>query len=133
VASHIKELNMTRTVPTSLAPALLAVSALCLIAASPAAAQSVKLHDGYSHDSSKIVTYASIDPTSAAGARTLLQRIEIAAEAACGGEANMTSDYQKADYRECRRVAVSGAVAKMKSPAVTTLASRRQRERLAAK
>jgi UrcA family protein len=133
VASHIKEPNMIRTAPT-----LVVLSALCLIAASPAAAQSVTLHDGYSHDSSKIVTYttidhADIDVNTAAGARTLLQQIEVAADAVCGGQANMVSDYQRADYRECRRVAISGAVAKMKSPALTMLAAGRQRERLAAK
>ena len=129
---------MTRTVPTILAPTLLAVSALCLTAALPAAAQTAKVHDGYSHDSSKIVSYtgidhADIDVSSAGGVRVLLQRIELAADAVCGGEANMTSDYQKADYRECRRVAISGAVAKMKSPSLTMLASRHQRELLAAK
>ncbi|HEV7384035.1 MAG TPA: UrcA family protein [Phenylobacterium sp.] len=125
---------MIRPAPTSLVAA-----ALCLAAiVQPAAAQSYPLRPGYSFDSSKIVTYtrvpySDIDVTSPAGIQALLQRIENAADAVCGGAANKVSKPEKEDYRECREFAVSGAVAKMRSPALTMLASRRQAELRAAR
>jgi UrcA family protein len=125
---------MIRTAPT-----IIALSALGLIAiAQPASAQSLQLHEGYSHDPSKIVTYtridnSDIDPTSVAGARVLLQRIEMAADAVCGGKANAVSKSQKRDYADCRDDAVAGAVSKMGAPALKQLAARRRQEQLAAR
>jgi UrcA family protein len=122
-----------------IAPTFIALTALGLIAiAQPASAQSLQPHAGYSHDPSRVVTYtrinsADIDPNSAAGARVLLQRIEMAADAVCGGEANAVSKVRKRDYADCRSDAVAGAVSKMGAPALKQLASRRQRELLAAR
>ena len=116
---------MIRTVPTSLV-----VGALCVAAiVQPAAAQPYVLRPGFSFDATKVVTYtqvpySDIDVTSSAGVQALLQRIEGAADAVCGGAANKVSKPEKEDYRECREIAVSGAVAKMRSPPLTTLASR---------
>lgn len=115
----------------------LAIGALGLAAlAGPAASQA--LRQGYSPDSTKAVTetripYSDIDATSSAGARALLARIEDAAELVCGGAASAVTDYQKEDFRECRRAAVSGAVARMRNPVLTKLASRRQTELRAAR
>ncbi len=130
---------MTRTVPISIAAPFIALGALGLIAiAQPASAQSSQLHQGYSHDPSKVVTYtridsSDIDPGSAAGARILLQRIEMAADAVCGGEASAVSKSQKRDYADCRSDAVDGAVSKMGVPALKRLAARRRAEQLAAR
>jgi UrcA family protein len=112
-----------------------AVGALLLAAiAPPAVAQTVVLRPGFSTDptdSSKIVRRAvvrlsDIDPSSPAGARALLQRIEAAADAVCGGSANAVSRREKDSYADCRDVAVAVAVAKMRSPALATLASNRR-------
>ena len=125
---------MTRTAPISLV-----AGALCLAAiAHPAAAQTYVLRPGLSFDSTKVVTYtrvpyADIDVTSAAGVWALLQRIEDAADAVCGGGATKVSKPEKEDYAECRDIAVSGAVAKMRNPTLTTLASRRRAELRAAR
>ncbi|MBS0331609.1 MAG: UrcA family protein [Proteobacteria bacterium] len=125
---------MTRTkLSLSTAAALLlAATFTCAAQAEPA------LHEGYSHDPSKIVTYtridsADLDARTAAGARSLLQRIEVAADAVCGGEANAVNASQKRDYRNCRDDAIRGAVSRMGSPALTTLASRRRVEQVAAR
>ena len=118
-----------------------AVGALLLAAiAPPAAAQSFVLRPGFSTDpadTSKILRQAvvqlsDIDPMSPSGAETLLQRIEDAADAVCGGEANAVSRREKEGYAECRDVAVAVAVAKMRNPALTTLASNRRAELRAA-
>jgi UrcA family protein len=118
-----------------------AVGAVLLAAiAPPATAQAVVLRPGFSTDptdSSKIVRRAvvrlsDIDPTSTSGSQALLQRIEDAADAVCGGEANAVSRREKEGYAACRGVAVAVAVAKMRSPALTTLASNRRAELRAA-
>jgi UrcA family protein len=111
------------------------VGAFSLAAAWPADAQA--LRRGYSPDSTRAVTETAIplsdlDPASAAGARALLQRIEAAADRVCGGAPSAVTDYQKQDFAECRRAAISGAVARTASPALTRLASRRHADRRAA-
>ena len=122
-----------------IAPTSLVAGALCLAAiAQPAAAQTYVLRPGISFDSTKVVTYthvpySDIDITSAAGVRALLQRIEGAADAVCGGGASKVSKQEKEDYAECRDIAVSGAVAKVRNPALTTLASRHRTELRAAR
>ncbi|WP_372782755.1 UrcA family protein [Phenylobacterium sp.] len=115
---------------TRMNPIVLLAAGLCLAAsAQAAAAQSLVLRQGYSPDSSQVVTsanvpYADIDLASSAGARALLERIEAAADAVCGGEANMASAYEKAGYRACRGTAISGAVARVRSPALAALTAR---------
>jgi len=117
-----------------------AIGALLLAAvAPPATAQAVVLRPGHSTDfadptkivRTAVISLSDIDPMSPAGAETLLQRIETAADAACGGAANAASKREKEGYAECHGVAVAVAVAKMRSPALTRLASNR-RAKLAA-
>jgi UrcA family protein len=120
---------MIRTARTSLV-----AGALCLTAiVQPAAAQPYVLHRGISYDSAKVVTYtrvpdSDIDVTSDAGVWALLLRIEDAADAVCGGGATKVSKQQKEDYAECRDIAVSGAVARVRNPALTALAARHRME-----
>jgi UrcA family protein len=118
---------------TCLAP--LAIGALLLaVVAPPALAQTVVLRPGYSTDptdSTKIVrqavvSYSGLDPMSPSGAAALLERIEVAADAACGGAANAVSRREKEGYADCRGIAIAVAVAKMRSPALTELASSRR-------
>ena len=122
---------MTRKIP--------ALSALTLAAlALPAAAQSHAVRPGFSFDPTKVVSYtrvpyADLDLASEAGARILLQRIETAADAVCGGAANKTSKLEKEDYDECHAVAVAGAVSKARSPTLSRLAARDGTERRAAR
>lgn len=119
---------MTRSFPVFAAAAILTAA----VAAHPAAAQPFALRPGFSTDSTKAVTEAvvptaDLDARSYAGALALMTRIEAAADAVCAGAASDTRPDQKADYRECRRQAVTGAVARMRSPALTQLTARRGR------
>jgi UrcA family protein len=113
----------------------LAVGAFLLAAfAPPAVAQSFVPRPGFSTDPSDptkivrraVVRHSDIDLMSPGGPEALLQRIEDAADAVCGGEANAFSRREKEGYAECRGVAVAVAVAKMRSPALATLASNRR-------
>lgn len=120
---------MIRIASTSLLAGALWLAAIV----QPVAAQSYVLRPGLSFDPTKVVTYtrvpySDIDVTSAAGVRALLQRIEDAADAVCGGGATKVSKQEKEDYAECRDIAVSGAVAKVRNPALTMLASRHRAE-----
>ena len=92
---------------------ILALSALSLAAlALPAAAQSHAVRPGFSFDPTKVVSYTSVpyadlDLTSEAGARTMLERIQAAADAVCGGAANKTSKAEKEAYQDCHAIAVA--------------------------
>ncbi|MFL5296417.1 MAG: UrcA family protein [Phenylobacterium sp.] len=116
----------------------LTIAGFCLTAiVQPAAGQPYVLKRGFSFDPTQVVTYASVphadlDPTTAAGTRELLQRIEAAADAVCGGAANQTTRAARDAYEDCRHIAVSGAVAKVRSPALTQLAETRRMEQRAA-
>jgi UrcA family protein len=126
--------TMTRTVSTL---ALAAVTVGLLTAALPAAAQNPHVYDGYSHDPTRVVSYTRIDLTRAdtqtpAGARAMLQRIETAADAVCGGPAHLKALPQ--DYAACRDEAVESAVRTLGAPAVrAALAEAHQRTLLAGK
>ena len=117
----------------------LALGGLCLAAAAaPAAAQAYALSEGFSSDPSQVVTrarvpYADIDAGSAAGARALLQRIEAAADAVCGGTGPRSSAREAQAFEDCRGAAISGAVASARSPALAALTSRRQAQMRAAR
>jgi UrcA family protein len=112
---------------------------LCLAAtALSAAAQSYPLREGFSSDPSKIVLYVSIpyseaDLTSTAGAQMLLERIEGAADAVCGGEASRTTAYDNEHYLQCRGEAISGAVARARSLVLAALDFRRRMDERAAR
>jgi len=132
-------LNLKEPVVIRNIPVLLTLAVACLpTIAYPADARTSRLHEGISRDPSKVVTYTKIDLSdidvrSAVGAKTILQRIEMAADAVCGGAAGRTSRAAKADFEDCRDNAISGAVARMRSPSLTALADRRHRELLAAR
>jgi UrcA family protein len=107
-----------------------------VMASSPAAAQSV--HEGYSHDPGRIVSYArldrsDIDAGSEAGARVLLARIEAAAVAVCSGKAPPVTRLEIRDVESCRSDAVSGAVSRVGSPVLKRLANSNGRQLLAAR
>jgi UrcA family protein len=126
---------MIRNLPMSLA-----IGAVCLAAMAPAAgAQPYALRTGVDlSDATKVVRYttiphADLDLGSSTGARKLLERIEDAADAVCGGAANAVSKREKESYGECRAIAVAVAVRKMRSPALTRLASDRREELRAAR
>ncbi len=79
-------------------------------AAQPASASSVVVKQ-------VVVTYADLDLKNEAGTAALLDRIEHAADRACGGNPQFDANYQIArefltrEYEQCRASAVSGAVA----------------------
>ena len=108
---------------------ILPLSALCLATlALPAAAQSHAVKRGFSFDPTQVVSYTSVpfadlDLASESGARTLLERIEAAAAAVCGGAADKRSKAQEAEYSDCHAIAVAGAVSKMRSPTLSRLAA----------
>jgi UrcA family protein len=115
----------------------LAAGAFLLAAVVPAAAaQSFVLRPGYSTDPSDqtkivreaVIPLSDIDLTSPSGAAVLLDRIEAAPDAACGGSANAVSPRERDGYDDCHRIAVAVAVAKMRSPALTRLALDRRAE-----
>jgi UrcA family protein len=119
------------------APILALATALALAAAvRSAAAEPLRLYDGNSHDPGQIVTYTRIplpraDAQTAAGARALLDRIETAADAVCGGEVHGRPSPK--DFEACRSDAVEGAIRTLGIPAIRkALAEQRQDARLAA-
>ncbi len=64
-----------------------------------------------------VVSYADLNLNNEAGTDALLDRIEHAADRACGGNPQFDANYQIArefltrEYEQCRAAAVSGAVA----------------------
>ncbi|HEY0435007.1 MAG TPA: UrcA family protein [Phenylobacterium sp.] len=98
------------------------VAGALLLAAQPASTQGFALRPGASSDLSDptkvvrtaVVRLADLDTRSADGAQALLDRIEAAAAAVCGAE-----------DRQCRRMAATGAVARMHSPVLARLAEAR--------
>lgn len=104
---------------------------------SPAATQPYEVRQGFSADPSQVVSqtrmsYSDLDLASSARARALLRRIEAAADAVCGGQGGAVSAREKDDYETCRSAAISGAVARVRSPLLSELISRRPAERRAA-
>lgn len=68
------------------------------------------------------VTYADLDLSTERGARALLQRIDIAAKAACGEETHSPLlPRENANVRACVNDAVETAVAKLNSPMIAAL------------
>ena len=107
-------------------------TAVGLAVTTPATAQGFALRPGASSDLSDptkvvhtaVVRLADLDADSADGAQALLDRIGAAADAVCGAGEAVTAQRQ-AEFRDCRRIAVAGAVARMRSPALTRLAQGR--------
>lgn len=119
------ELNMIRI--RRAAP--LAIAALSVFT-SAIAAQPLVIREGFSADPSKVLshatlTYSQADLATPAAAAALLQRIEEAADAVCGGAATKVTTDDKADYETCRSDALSAALARLRNPVISGLAADR--------
>ena len=86
-------------------------SAASLLIAAPAFAQS--------HPESRVVTYGELDLDRAAGADTLIRRIDQAAEAVCGQHDGRTTTRQAMSNRQCELEATDNGVADVGHPVVT--------------
>jgi UrcA family protein len=78
------------------------------------------------------VKYGDLDIGSPAGARVLLERIETAANTACGAAPDIRQLHQWASFEACRGSAVARAVAAVDSPMLTAMAHGGSRASLAA-
>ena len=67
------------------------------------------------------VGYADLDLSREAGARTLLVRMKMAARQICGPRPAAKQIAQTVRYETCSKAAISGAVATLDHPLVTTL------------
>lgn len=67
------------------------------------------------------VSYADLDITHAAGAKTLLERLATASREVCGHEPDMRDLDGMQAYRACARDAMSRAVASVHEPLVARL------------
>jgi UrcA family protein len=121
-----KEPTMIRTAIPVFVVAMLGLAA----PAPPAAAQTYDLKPGFSFNPTERIVYTTVprgdvDPATTSGAQILLGRIEGAADAVCGGKAAAVTRKARGDYDDCRKVAIAVAVAKIRSPTLTVLASSR--------
>jgi UrcA family protein len=110
----------------------IAGAALALVLTAAAAAQPAPVQQGYSLDGQHIVArtqapYGDLNLSTAAGQRTLMQRLEAAADAVCGGPAQTGDRYHHEAYLLCRDTAVRSAVAQLPPPARERLAALRDR------
>jgi UrcA family protein len=78
------------------------------------------------------VDYSDLDLNTTQGARMLLERIDRASEAVCGGAQRDPSPTERREFDDCRVAAVSHAVRTVKNPLLTALASDRGRTLFAA-
>ena len=75
------------------------------------------------------VSYSDLDLNTAAGARLMLTRLQVAAYRACGGDPRLNPNYDlmgpgiERAYRECRGNAVSRAVTTVDAPLLTEVHS----------
>lgn len=74
------------------------------------AAQAGEAHDPNRVRTSVAVSYADLDLTDAAGARTLYARLQSAAREVCGPEASVRDLRSTADYNACYRDALNKSV-----------------------
>ena len=108
-----------------------ATAALALTSAQPTAAQALHLYNGYSTDPTKVVTYTRLevsraDAQTSRGAHVILQRIETAADAVCGG--HVYAQTYPANYETCRKDAMDAAVRKVATPAIEAVVAERRTE-----
>jgi UrcA family protein len=84
-------------------------------------ASTVSLADALGNETVSVkVTSAGLDLHSAAGARSMLVRLEVAAEQACGVEAEFDA-LRAAQFRQCYNHSLSSAVRALSQPLVTHL------------
>jgi UrcA family protein len=111
---------MTRTAPIALAIAAFSLT----LSVHAASAQSKGEHNPNTVVYTQDVRYAATDLASARGAQRMLTEIGYAADRVCGGQPDSSSGSgAKADYAECKQTAINEAVAKVRSPMLTALAS----------
>ena len=67
------------------------------------------------------VSFADLELSSPAGAKSVLNRIHAAAKTVCGGEPDIRLLERSAIYHSCMKATVERAVASLDSPAVTAL------------
>jgi UrcA family protein len=97
-----------------------AVAAVALTGAAPAQPPAQLRGDA-------VVRYDDLDLSREADARTLLKRLEAAAEDACGRRPSLRGNrpgletFLKADFHDCRAAAINNAVLALKAPVVTRL------------
>ena len=73
----------------------------------------------------KVLTYSHLDLNSMAGIRRLYSRIQKAAATVCGNRRPAGSRITSQQWRNCRDVAVSDAVARLNKPALSAYHQRR--------
>jgi UrcA family protein len=98
------------------APVLCLAAAAALACAAPVRAQTSDTFP------SVTVKYGDLDTGSPAGAHALLERIEAAANTACGGAPDIRQLEQWASFEACRRSAIAKAVVAVASPMLTAMA-----------
>ena len=98
--------------------AALTAAALMFGAAGAASAQSSPADSA----PSMTVRLSDVDLSSKGGAQTAMERIEIAADAVCGGQPAARDWTGRAFYNQCRANAIKGAVASVGRPALSQVA-----------
>jgi len=94
------------------------MAAAALLMAGPAGAQSID----DSVVKSVTVSYADLNLAQDQGAQTMFQRIKHAAATVCGAAPGLRELRADAAYEQCRKDAVSHAIAKLNATLVTQLA-----------
>lgn len=69
------------------------------------------------------VPSADLDLATAQGAATLVDRLRLASDAACGGAANVRGFVERLGYEDCQATAMSEAVRQLRNPLVSAIAS----------
>jgi UrcA family protein len=98
-----------------------ATFALCIGVSGMACAHAAELGGARQHET---VSYGDLDLSREAGARVMLDRLQLAASKVCGSQPDMHSLERTMRYRSCLRQAMDGAVARVGSPAVDALYGR---------
>jgi UrcA family protein len=97
-----------------------AIVATSLFAAAPAQPAALTRSDA-------LVRYDDLDLSRNADAEVMLQRMEAAADQACGGRPSLRGSrpgletFLREDFRDCREAALANAIASLRAPTVTKL------------
>jgi UrcA family protein len=117
-ASNPMEPDMIRTPRIPLAVAALCLSAVAQSSAAQAG-QVPKTREVYSRAANQIVRETDVilgdlDLSTRTDVQRLLGRIQVGADAICGGPGSIYSDASRKQYMACRQKAIAEAVAKMR-------------------
>jgi len=97
-------------------PALLALASAAALCAAPAFAQTDEAAPAMT------VRYGDLDLNNPAGARAMLQRIDLAATDVCGGIPDLRDPGRLAAFNRCRATAAHRAVSELDAPLVSAAA-----------